>query len=175
MSQFFALRKVCSVGALCLSLAMSALPASAATLVVAATKTPGGFDGDALKPNTQNVVVQVYEGLTKYGYKKDKKTGRMLLDPGTILPHLAAKWTASPDGKTYTFELRKGVKSPFGNELTSADVVWGWEKSSVPHCAHRLALGCHGSCNIGFACTALHPVWRRLNRRRRPWCMPEPL
>ena len=115
MSHFFALRKACSVGTLCLSFAMAALPASAATLVVAATKTPGGFDGDALKPNTQNVVVQVYEGLTKYGYKKDEKTSRMVLDPGTILPHLAAKWTASPDGKTYTFELRKGVKSPFGN------------------------------------------------------------
>lgn len=38
---------------------------SARTFVVAATRTPGGFDGDALKPNTQNVVVQVYEGLTR--------------------------------------------------------------------------------------------------------------
>ncbi|MEO7939548.1 MAG: ABC transporter substrate-binding protein, partial [Burkholderiaceae bacterium] len=28
-------------------------------------------------------------------------------------------------------ELRKGVKSPFGNEFTSADVVWGWEKSQA--------------------------------------------
>ena len=131
MSRLFSLRKVCTAGALCLTLAAAALPAGAATLVVAATKTPGGFDGDALKPNTQNVVVQVYEGLTKYGYKKDPKTGRMVLDPGTILPHLATKWTISPDGKTYTFELRKGVKSPFGNELTSADVVWGWEKSQA--------------------------------------------
>lgn len=101
----------------------------AATLVVAATKTPGGFDGDALKPNTQNVVVQVYEGLTKYGYKKDEKTGRMVIDPSKILPHLAKKWTVSPDGKVYSIELRQGVKSPYGNEMTAVDVVWGWEKS----------------------------------------------
>ncbi len=129
MSRLFLLRKVCTVGALFLALAAAVVPASAATLVVAATKTPGGFDGDALKPNTQNVVVQVYEGLTKYGYKKNAKTGRMEVDPTKVLPHLATKWSASPDGKVYTVELRKGVKSPFGNEFTSVDVVWGWEKS----------------------------------------------
>lgn len=112
-----------------IALAAFSVPASAATLVVAATKTPGGFDGDALKPNTQNVVVQVYEGLTRYGYKKNEKTGRMEVDPNKILPHLAKSWTVSPDGKVYTFELRKGVKSPFGNEMTSVDVVWGWNKS----------------------------------------------
>ena len=117
-------------GAVALLLCSAALvPAHAATLVVAATKTPGGFDGDALKPNTQNVVVQVYEGLTKYGYRKSEKTGRMEIDPNKVLPHLAKKWTVSPDGKVYSIELRQGVKSPFGNELTAVDVVWGWEKS----------------------------------------------
>lgn len=110
-------------------LAALVAPAGAATLVVAATKTPGGFDGDALKPNTQNVVVQVYEGLTRYGYKKNEQTGRMEVDASRVLPHLATKWTVSPDGKTYTFDLRQGVKSPFGNEMTAVDVVWGWEKS----------------------------------------------
>lgn len=112
-----------------LSLGALASPACAATMVVAATKTPGGFDGDALKPNTQNVVVQVYEGLARYGYRKNEKTGRMEVDPGKVLPHLAKKWSVSPDGKVYTVELREGVKSPFGNELTSVDVVWGWQKS----------------------------------------------
>ena len=129
MTHLKTMRRLCALSVLPLALVAAALPAGAATLVVAATKTPGGFDGDALKPNTQNVVVQVYEGLTKYGYKKNEKTGRMEVDPGKVLPHLATKWTASPDGKVYTIELRKGVKSPFGNELTAVDVVWGWEKS----------------------------------------------
>ena len=129
MTSLKALRRLCVLSVLSVALGAAVAPATAATLVVAATKTPGGFDGDALKPNTQNVVVQVYEGLTKYGYKKNEKTGRMEVDPGKVLPHLATKWTVSPDGKVYTFELRKGVKSPFGNELTAVDVVWGWEKS----------------------------------------------
>jgi len=52
-------------------LAGLAAPALAQTLVVAALKTPGGVDGDALKPGTQNAVTQVYEGLTAYARTVD--------------------------------------------------------------------------------------------------------
>jgi ABC-type transport system substrate-binding protein len=119
------------IGAAFAAATLATLPQTtlANTMVIAATRTPGGFDGDALKPNTQNVVVQTYEGLTKYGYKKNPASGRLEIDPSDIQAHLAESWTVSPDGKTWTFKLRQGVKSPFGNEMTSADVVWGWEKS----------------------------------------------
>lgn len=104
------------------------MTAPAQTLVVAAAKTPGGFDGDALKPATQNAVTQVYEGLTAYARSVDAEgVGR--LDFSKIVPHLAESWTVSPDTLTYVFKLRQGVRSPFGNELTADDVVWGWEKS----------------------------------------------
>ena len=33
------------------------------------------------------------------------------------------------DGKVYVFQLRQGVRSFFGNEMTADDVVWSWEKS----------------------------------------------
>ncbi|MBM3524804.1 MAG: hypothetical protein FJX57_17800, partial [Alphaproteobacteria bacterium] len=103
-------------------------PALAQTLVVAALKTPGGFDGDALKPATQNVVTQVYEGLTAYPRTVDAE-GNGKLDFSKVVPHLAESWTVSADGKTYDFKLRRGVRSFFGNELTADDVVWSWEKS----------------------------------------------
>ena len=98
------------------------------TLVVAATHTPGGFDGDALKPATQAVVVQIYEGLTAYA-KTRNAAGAEVLAFGNVVPHLAESWTLSPDKRVWTFRLRDGVKSFRGNLLTADDVVWSWQKS----------------------------------------------
>src|SRR5262245_36479461 len=39
-----------------------------------------------------------------------------------IQPRLASSWTVSPDGTTYTFKLRPGVKFTSGNPLTANDV-----------------------------------------------------
>jgi ABC-type transport system substrate-binding protein len=97
------------------------------TLLLAAPTTPEGLDGDVLKPGTQETVTQVYEGLIRYG--RVERDGRTWLDPAKIEGHLAESWAASDDGKRYVFTLRAGVKSPYGNELSAADVEWGWNKS----------------------------------------------
>jgi ABC-type transport system substrate-binding protein len=111
------------------SMALTAIAgaASAETLIVASPQVPEGFDGDALKTHTQNVVVQTYENLVVYG--KKVVNGRTVNDPGTVEPHLAESWKISEDGKTWVFKLREGIKSPYGNELTADDVEWSWSKS----------------------------------------------
>lgn len=49
--------------------------------------------------------------------------GMVWLDPQyNPKPSLATAWTVSPDGKTYRFTLRKGVKWHDGKDFTSADV-----------------------------------------------------
>ncbi|MBN8872147.1 MAG: ABC transporter substrate-binding protein [Rhodospirillales bacterium] len=97
------------------------------TMLLAAPGTPEGFDGDALRPGTQETVTQIYEGLTRYA--RVERNGRTYLDPNRIEGHLAESWKPSEDGLRWVFTLRSGVKSPFGNELTAADVEWGWQKS----------------------------------------------
>lgn len=49
-------------------------------------------------------------------------------DPSKLVADLATKWSVSPDGKTYTFELRPGVKFASGNPLTAEDVVYSLQR-----------------------------------------------
>ena len=112
--------------------ALAAFPAPAAaqvqTMAMAMIGTPKGFDSDIWVPGQIESAVNVYEGLTRFGLRQGGD-GQREIDPGKIEPHFAEKWTVSADGKTYVFKLRPGVKSPFGNELSAADVVWTFEKS----------------------------------------------
>lgn len=47
---------------------------------------------------------------------------------GSFKPGLAEKWDISPDGKVYTFTLKKGVKFHSGKDFTSADVKYTYER-----------------------------------------------
>lgn len=44
----------------------------------------------------------------------------------TVKPGLADLWTNSPDGKTWTFHLRKNLRWSDGQPLTADDVVFTW-------------------------------------------------
>lgn len=50
-------------------------------------------------------------------------------DPSRLLPDLAVKWSVSADGKTYSFELRPGVKFASGNALSAEDVVFSLQRA----------------------------------------------
>ncbi len=58
------------------------------------------------------VATKVYDGLLEYDFDLNPK------------PSLAESWQVSPDGKTITFKLRKGVKFHDGTPFTSADVAF---------------------------------------------------
>ncbi|MGR6466475.1 ABC transporter substrate-binding protein [Rhizobium sp. PAMB 3182] len=53
-----------------------------------------------------------------------------LAPDGTPTPVLAEEWSASPDAKTWTFKIRKGVQFHDGSTLTPADVVATIERHS---------------------------------------------
>lgn len=105
-----------------LALALAAAPALAADTINVAlnadirSSNPGVNRDD----NTDGVVLNIVEGLT--GYR----------DNGSAAPLLAEKIDVSDDRLTYTFHLRQGVKFHNGEGLTSADVLWSWNRYMDP-------------------------------------------
>ena len=59
----------------------------------------------------------VLEGLTKINVD------------GSVTPLLAESWTMEPDGKSYTFKLRKGIKFHDGEAFDAADVKFSFERA----------------------------------------------
>jgi ABC-type transport system substrate-binding protein len=58
--------------------------------------------------------------------RRDPKDGQ------TIIPDLAERWDIAPDGKKYTFYLRKGVKFHDGADFTAEDVKATFERICRP-------------------------------------------
>jgi len=95
------------------------LKIGASAAVANLDKDPRGF----LSRGDNTAAVNLYDSLVGFA-TKPAALGSSVMDPSRPVGKLAESWTVSPDGKTYTFKLRKGVMSQYGNELTSADVVW---------------------------------------------------
>lgn len=50
---------------------------------------------------------------------------------GTVAPLLAESWTMDPDGKSYTFKLKQGVKFHDGEAFDSSDVKFSFERAKA--------------------------------------------
>jgi len=72
----------------------------------------------AVKAGTREILFNVFEGLVKP------------TPNGDLEPAVAEKYEVSPDGLTYTFTLREGVKFHNGAAVTADDVVY-----SIKRCA----------------------------------------
>jgi peptide/nickel transport system substrate-binding protein len=84
------------------------------------TDIHGLMPGNSTDDNTGLVLQNIYEGLV--AWRTD----------GTVAPMLASNIAVSPDGKTYAFTLRDGVKFHNGAPLTSREVAWTWERFLDP-------------------------------------------
>jgi len=52
-------------------------------------------------------------------------------DPSKLIPDIAKSWTVSPDDKTYTFEIKPGLKFASGNPLTAEDVAYSLQRAVI--------------------------------------------
>ncbi len=58
---------------------------------------------------------------------------------GDLIPGLAEKWTVAPDGKTYTFSIRQGVKYHDGTAVDAESVKWNLDRFRNTKTSRRLA------------------------------------
>jgi len=65
-------------------------------------------------------VMQIFSGLVRLDHELN------------IVSDIAESWEKSPDGKTYTFHLRQGVKFHSGRGVKAADFKYSWERACDP-------------------------------------------
>lgn len=75
--------------------------------------------------DTVNVLVNLYDTLVAYHDETVE-----------LVPCLAERWESSPDGLTWTFHLRRGVKFHDGTDFNADAVVFNFERLIVPNNPH---------------------------------------
>ncbi len=91
------------------------------TIVLAMALEPPGLDptAGAASAIAEITLYNIYETLTKVNAN------------GTVSPLLAESWEISPDLRTYTFKLRKGVKFQNGEPFNAQAVKFSFERAGA--------------------------------------------
>lgn len=66
------------------------------------------------------IIQQVFDGLVQFDQNLN------------VIPAIAKSWKISPDGLTYTFYLREGVKFHNGREIVAEDFVYSFTRMADP-------------------------------------------
>ena len=78
-----------------------------------------GLPAEAFEISAGEIMGNCYDRLIRYD----------VADPSKLLPDLATSWKVAEDGRTYSFELRPGVKFASGNPLGAEDVVFSLQRA----------------------------------------------
>jgi peptide/nickel transport system substrate-binding protein len=94
-------------------------PANKTRVTLAMVLEPPGMDPTVAPAAAIGEIVHynVLEGLTKINVD------------GSVTPLLAERWSMDPDGKSYTFKLRKGAKFHDGEAFDASDVKFSFERA----------------------------------------------
>ena len=112
LASFAALAALGAAAALAARSGQTATPKRGGSITIARIEDSQSFD----KTNVfQNESIWITEQINETLYTSGA-------DGKTLKPWLATSYTASPDGKTYTFKLRPGVKFSNGQAMTADDV-----------------------------------------------------
>ena len=97
------------------------------SVVLAMVLEPPGLDPTIAPAAAIGEIVHynIFEGLTRIGVD------------GAVTPLLAQSWAVAPDGKSYTFKLRKGIKFSDGSPLDSAAVKFSFDRAKAPNSTNK--------------------------------------
>src|SRR6266850_6727272 len=125
-------------------------------VVVGMEAEPPGLDpGQALGLHTLRVTAEIFETLVA---TPDDST--------EVVPGLAESWATSPDGLTWTFKLRRGVRFHDGTPLDAAAVKFTFDRvidPSHPHAKSGKWSFVAGYLSSVKSVDALDPLTVRLN------------
>ena len=122
-----------TVAASALALFMAAMPASAQEKLDPNAKQ-GGDIVITYKDDVATLDPAIGYDWQNWSMIKSLFDGLMDYEPGTTVlrPDLAESYEISPDGKTFTFKLQKGVKFHNGREMTAEDVKYSLDRVTNP-------------------------------------------
>ncbi|WP_102958694.1 ABC transporter substrate-binding protein [Mangrovicella endophytica] len=113
---------LCSLAVILPSFAEAAATTPDDTVVVAQAGAPVSLDPQAATTTADfRILVNLFDGLVRF------KSETMEVEPA-----LAKSWTIAPDGLTYTFDLRSGVKFQDGTPFNADAVVFTFERMLDP-------------------------------------------
>jgi peptide/nickel transport system substrate-binding protein/oligopeptide transport system substrate-binding protein len=121
-----------ATSALALMLALS--PATAQEEKLDPNAKPGGEIVITYKDDVATLDPAIGYDWQNWSMIKSLYDGLMDYEPGTtnLRPDLAESYEISPDGKTFTFKLRQGVKFHNGREMTADDVKYSLDRVTNP-------------------------------------------
>ena len=106
------------------------------TFTAAYAASPPAVDEIAFTMETENVLALTYGGdFMQYKPVSSGTPGICVADMAAagnegVIGRWVDKWESSPDYETWTFHIKPGAKSWAGNEMTSADITWTWQRAA---------------------------------------------
>jgi dipeptide transport system substrate-binding protein len=130
MERFTQRRSVVALAFVAVSGFAAAQAAAKGTLVYCSEGSPEGFQPQFFTTGTtfDAVSVPMFNRLVEFE-----------IGTTNIVPALAESWTVAPDGKAYTFKLRKGVKFHSNanfkptRDFNADDVLFSWNRMADEH------------------------------------------
>ena len=129
------------------------------TMIIAIPGTPPGIDPDLqAAPQMFTIGAQLYGELGLRWGRAPYTAQQTIADPNKVpgfwvadtdqtklTPGIIQSCTLAPDGSKVTLSLRQGVMSPYGNEFTTDDILWGIQRSVAHNFIGAFFMGVGGA------------------------------